>query len=363
MFCLQLAEELHSLDGGPPLQLLSGGGTNSSAVGGLSGPFSQHHHTGGVSAGMVGTASNSTLPPSSLMPPSSLSTASSSISIMTVAPTILSMKSPSIGQARGNHHHRHPANGPGGRSVNNSINSSSAAVTTVVGSTAGSRINSSVSSVVSYLDVIGGADFVNSLGGGDGGNLVLPAVPSSSSSSSLPSSASQLTCSSSSSSGSSSLSVAIPPRGGLDLHTSASGAANCGSNTGAMMVSGLQGTQDLPLLQPPHQGPLAGGHSLLNFNSNSQATEICVNNASALQTLASVATSSHMVGGMQPPISNTTGTTSGGGINASSHMGLGLSPNVSLGQLQQPQQSMMGLSHHHDGGSGLQQVGGLCSSL
>ncbi|RUS75734.1 hypothetical protein EGW08_016516, partial [Elysia chlorotica] len=338
----QQQQEIHNFDSSSSLSSLSGGGTAAGGLGGLSGPFSQHHHTGGVSAGIVGTASNSTLPPSSLMPPSA-SAASSSISIMTVAPTILSVKSPSIGQARGNHHHRHQPNGASGRTTNNS---SSAAVTTVVGSTAGSRMNSSVSSVVSYLDVIG-ADFVNSLGGGggEGGNVISPA---SSSSLALSSSASQLTCSSAAAS--SSLSIATPARGGLDLHqqgqTAVSGIANC--------------NQDLPLLQN-HQGTLAGNHLLLNFNSNpnSQATEMCVNSASALQTLASVATSSHMVGGVQPLCSNSSSNTSGCGSTASQNMmaagmSLGLPPAVSLGhfQQQQQQQPFMALSNT-DAASGL----------
>ncbi|CAG5133831.1 unnamed protein product [Candidula unifasciata] len=278
--------DLHSMDG--TLSLHFGHHGNNSTIGG-------------------GSSNSSCLPPSSLVLP----VPSSGISIMTVAPTILSVKSPSLGQTR------------------NQQTSRSISTSSVVGSGTSSRISSSAS-LVSYLDVMGGdyGDNVNGLGNSlmDGAqtNLVYSTSTASSASSSVMSA------------GQGSVAGDIA---GLQQQLQNSG--------GGGMMGSMQGA-DISIIHHQQQQQQQQQQQPLMSITQQQEGQ---GSTSALQTLASVATSSHMSGfsGGTLASGHQVGST-GGLMGLSVGLGGGLSA-VSLAQFQQQQQqpSMMTLSHTDTG--------------
>ncbi|BFZ13898.1 hypothetical protein BsWGS_16938 [Bradybaena similaris] len=286
--------DLHSMDGA--LSLL---GSN----------FGHHGNSSSLGGG---SNNSSSLPPSSLVLP----VPSSGISIMTVAPTILSVKSPSLGQTR------------------NQQTSRSISTSSVVGSGSSSRISSSAS-LVSYLDVMGGdySDSVNGLGNSlmDGAqtNLVYSTSTASSASSSVMAA------------GSGSV-VTAADLVGLQQQLQNTGGGG-GSSGG--MIGSMQGA-DISIIHHQQQ-PLMG----ISQQQDGQGS------TSALQTLASVATSSHLSGLSSAALASGQQVGAAGGLmGLSVGLGGGLSA-VSLGQLQQQQQqpSIMTLSHT-DAGPALSQI-------
>lgn len=271
-----------------------------------------HHGNSSTLGG--GSNNSSSLPPSSLVLP----VPSSGISIMTVAPTILSVKSPSLGQTR------------------NQQTSRSISTSSVVGSGTSSRISSSAS-LVSYLDVMGGdyGDSVNGLGNSlmDGAqtNLVYSTSTASSASSSVmaPGSGSVVTAA---------------DLVGLQQQLQNTGGSGGGSGGG--MIGSMQGG-DISIIHHQQQ-PLMG----ISQQQDGPGS------TSALQTLASVATSSHLSGLSGGALASGQQVGAAGGLmGLSVGLGGGLSA-VSLGQLQQQQQqqpSIMTLSHT-DAGPALSQV-------
>ncbi|KAH9500369.1 hypothetical protein Btru_071625 [Bulinus truncatus] len=244
-----------------------------------------NHHNNNIG----GSTTNSSLPPSSIVLP----VASSSISIMTVAPTILSVKSPSLGQTR------------------NQQTSRSISTSSVVGSTASSRVNPTSSSLASYMDIIG-SDYGtgNVRVDGSQANLVY-----STSSISLPSSSIL-----SSASGN-----IISTTELMGLQQQHQGAVSVNSNgpNSTGMVGGLQ-TTDFSLLHHQQQGI----SPMMNLHQDGSCS------TSALQTLASVATSSHMAGLTMATNQSVGATTSMMGLP------MGLS-SMSVGQLHQQQTPIM----------------------
>lgn len=278
--------DFHSLDASMPL---------------LGSNFGNHTSTGG--------GTNSTLPPSSLVLP----VQSSSISIMTVAPTILSVKSPSLGQTRN-------------QQTNRSISTAS-----VAGSTSSSRVNPSTSSLVSYLDIVGN-DYNNVTARSDGtqSNLVYSTSSISSSSSSILSSASGGI-------------ISASDLMGLQQHQTA-GAGNS-ANSNSSNVNNLQNT-DLSVLHHQQQGI----SPMMNLHQDGTCS------TSALQTLASVATSSHMGGLSGVSMANSQQMGPSGSMMGLS-MGInGSLSSVSVGHLHQQQQAPIMTLSHPDSGSAMSQV-------
>lgn len=249
---------------------------------------------------------------------------------MTVAPTILSVKSPSLGQSR------------------NQQTSRSISTASVVGSDTSSRISSSASSsLVSYLDVMGSdfSDGVNGIGSSmidaSQTNLVY-------STSSLPASSSVLTT------GSGSV-VNTADIVGLQQLQNSSGSGSGGGGSGSSgLIGGIQGS-DLSLIHhhQQQQQQQQGVSPLLNISQQQDGP----GSASALQTLASVATSSHMagLGGVSLASSQQVGA-QGPIMGLSVGLGGGLST-VSLGQLQQSQQPPNMTLSQSEAGAALAQVG------
>ncbi|XP_055866104.1 serine-rich adhesin for platelets-like isoform X2 [Biomphalaria glabrata] len=240
-----------------------------------------HHGSGG------GSNNSNNLPPTSIVLPA----ASSGISIMTVAPTILSVKSPSLGQTRN-------------QQTNRSISTSS-----VAGSTASSRVNPTSSTLVSYMDLIG-----NDYGSGNA------RVDSGQSNLVYSTSSMSLTSPSILSTSSGNIISTADLMGLQQQQHQSTGNVN-GSTAGATGLVGNLQTADYSLLHHQQQG-------IMNLHQDGSCS------TSALQTLASVATSSHMAG---LTMSNNQGVGA-----TSSMMGLPVGvPSMSLGHLHQQQGSIL----------------------
>lgn len=240
-----------------------------------------HHGSGG------GGNNSNNLPPTSIVLPA----ASSGISIMTVAPTILSVKSPSLGQTRN-------------QQTNRSISTSS-----VAGSTASSRVNPTSSTLVSYMDLIG-----NDYGSGNA------RVDSGQSNLVYSTSSMSLTSPSILSTSSGNIISTADLMGLQQQQHQSTGNVN-GSAAGATGLVGNLQTADYSLLHHQQQG-------IMNLHQDGSCS------TSALQTLASVATSSHMAG---LTMSNNQGVGA-----TSSMMGLPVGvPSMSLGHLHQQQGSIL----------------------